>query len=555
MIKQRSAGNLRPVRIQDRQLISITPVKTMSQPEKKAAFDTSVKALAAIAESHPNKEAFAFPAETISFRDLSDKSTALAKALLDLGFKPQENIALLAQNSIHWLIVQLAVAKAGMVLVPLNTYYKVEDLTYALSHSQARAIFFTPAFRTNKYLELVQEATKQGKNNPTKVIIGGGAEQCLSIDDLIAQGATSSTALPSVEGTDNAAIIYTSGTTGFPKGAMLTHEGVMANGRSIFSRLKIGFDDRVTSIVPMFHAASFCVGISGCLTVGATFLGIEAFDPVEMFEIIQGHRATVHIAVPTSLRMMLEHPRRREFDLSSLRVGTCGGADVEPDMLRRCEAEFPIPSMVQGYGLTESSGLACCPEVDDPSRSEAAGLPLPGYSIRVADPENGAILGHDAIGEVQVKSHLIMRGYFANDEETRKTIDADGWLKTGDLGQIRPDGKLVLAGGRLKDMIIRGGENIYPAEVERILFLHPAVTEVAVFGIKDEHFGEIVAAAVKCANVTAAELSDHCASRIAKYKIPTRYFRTEVFPLTPSGKIRKVALKEMATDGKLDVLV
>ncbi|MDA9478084.1 hypothetical protein XI03_27115 [Bradyrhizobium sp. CCBAU 65884] len=518
------------------------------------AFDTSVKALAAIAESHPTKDAFAFPAEAISFRDLNDKSTALAKALLDLGFKPTENIALLAQNSIHWLIVQLAVAKAGMVLVPLNTYYKVEDLTYALSHSQARAIFFTPAFRTNKYLELVREATKHSQNNPTKIIIGGRAEQCLSMDELIAQGTTSSASLPSVHGSDNAAIIYTSGTTGFPKGAMLTHEGVMANGRSVFSRLKIGVDDRVTSIVPMFHAASFCVGIAGCLTVGATFLGIEAFDAVEMFEIIQRHRATVHIAVPTSLRMMLEHPRRREFDLSSLRVGTCGGADVEPDMLRRCEAEFPIPCMVQGYGLTESSGLACCPEADDPSRFEAAGLPLPGYSIRIADAENGAVLGHDAIGEVQVKSNLIMRGYFANDEETRKAIDADGWLKTGDLGQIRLDGKLVLAGGRLKDMIIRGGENIYPAEVERILFLHPAVTEVAVFGIKDEHFGEIVAAAVRCGNVTAAELVDHCASRIAKYKIPTKYFRIEVFPLTPSGKIRKVALKDMAADGKLDVL-
>jgi len=530
------------------------PVKIMSQPEKNVALDTSVKALAAIAESHPNKDAFVFPGEAITFRDLNDKSTALAKALLDLGFRPGENIALLAQNSVHWLIVQLAVAKAGMILVPLNTYYRVEDLAYALSHSQARAIFFTPAFRANKYLELVREATKQSKNSPVKIMIGGRADQSLCMDDLIAQGNTSSTALPSVEGRDNAAIIYTSGTTGFPKGAMLTHEGVMANGVSIFSRLKIGFSDSVTSIVPMFHAASFCVGISGCLTVGATFLGIEAFDPVEMFEIIQRHRATVHIAVPTSLRIMLDHPRRKEFDLSSLRVGTCGGADVEPDLLRRCEAEFPMACMVQGYGLTESSGLACCPEADDPARFDTAGLPLPGYSIRIADPESGAILGHDAVGEVQIKSSLIMRGYFANDEETQKAIDPKGWLKSGDLGQIRRDGRLVLSGGRLKDMIIRGGENIYPAEVERILLLHPAVTEVAVFGIKDSHFGEIVAAAIKCEKVTAAELADHCASLIAKYKIPTRYFRTEAFPLTPSGKIRKVVLKGMVADGKLDAL-
>lgn len=328
----------------------------------------------------------------------------------------------------------------------------------------------------------------------------------------------------------------------------------MADGRAVFSRLKIGSDDRITSIVPMFHSASFCVAIPGCLAVGATFLGLEAFDAVEMFNIIERYRATVHIAVPTSLRMMLEHPRRSDFDLSSLRVGTCGGADVEPELLRRCAVEFPIPGLVQAYGLTESTGLAFCPEPDDPDRFETAGRPLPEYSVRIVDAESGAILSHDAIGEVQIKSPSIMRCYFANEGETRKTIDADGWLKTGDLGQIRKDGKLVLSGGRLKDMIIRGGENIYPAEVERILLSHPAVSEVAVFGIKDDHFGEIVAAAVRGGKVTAAELGDHCASRIAKYKIPARYFRAAAFPLTPSGKIRKVALKELVADGKLDKL-
>jgi fatty-acyl-CoA synthase len=523
----------------------------MAQPEEKVSFDTSIEALAAIAQRRPDKDAFVFPEAALSFGDWSEKSTALAKALLDLGFAPGDNISLLAQNSIHWPIVQLAVAKAGMILVPLNTYYKVDDLTYALSHSQARAVFFTPAFRTNKYLKLVREAAKQSKDLRAKIVIGGDAEGCLNIDNLIADGITSSTALPSVKGEDSAAIIYTSGTTGFPKGAILTHRGVMADGCAVFSRLKIGSDDRITSIVPMFHSASFCVAIPGCLAAGATFLGLEAFDAVEMFKVIERHRATVHVAVPTSLRIMLEHPRRNEFDLSSLRVGTCGGADVEPELLRRCAVEFPIPGLVQAYGLTESTGLACCPEPDDPDRFETAGRPLPGYSVRIADPESGAILGEDAIGEVQIKSPSIMRGYFANDSETLKAIDADGWLKTGDLGQVRRDGKLVLSGGRLKDMIIRGGENIYPAEVERVLLSHPAVSEVAVFGLKDDHFGELVAAAVRGGEVTAAELADHCASRIAKYKIPAKYFRIEAFPLTPSGKIRKVALREMVADGRL----
>jgi fatty-acyl-CoA synthase len=526
----------------------------MAQREEKIAFDTPVTALAAVARHSPNKDAFMFPEGSLTFGDWNERSKSLAKALLDLGFAPGDNIALLAQNSIHWPIVQLAVAKAGMVLVPLNTYYKLEDLTYALVHSQARAVFFTPAFRSSKYLELVREAAKQSKDLRSKIVIGGHADGCLSIEDLIAEGAASDTALPAIQGEDNAAIIYTSGTTGFPKGAMLTHQGVMADGCAVFARLKIGSEDRITSIVPMFHSASFCVAIPGCLAAGATFLGLEAFDAVEMFKVIERHRATVHVAVPTSLRIMLENPRRNEFDLSSLRVGTCGGADVEPELLRRCAVEFPIPGLVQAYGLTESTGLACCPEPDDPDRFETAGRPLPEYSVRIADPESGAILGKDALGEVQIKSPSIMRGYFANDDETLKAIDAHGWLKTGDLGQVRRDGKLVLSGGRLKDMIIRGGENIYPAEAERVLLSHPAVSEVAVFGIRDDHFGEIVAAAVRGADVTAAELADHCASRIAKYKIPAKYFRTEAFPLTPSGKIRKVALREMLADGKLDGL-
>ena len=215
---------------------------TMAQRAEKVAFDTPVTALAAVARHSPNKDAFVFPEGSLSFWHWNDKSEALAKALLNLGFVPGDNIAILAQNSIHWPIVQLAVAKAGMVLVPLNTYYKLDDLTYALVHSKARAIFFTPAFRTNKYLDLIREAAKQSKDLRSKIVIGGRAEECLSIEDLLAEGAALSTALPPIQGEDDAAIIYTSGTTGFPKGAMLTHQGVMADGRAVFSRLKIGSD-------------------------------------------------------------------------------------------------------------------------------------------------------------------------------------------------------------------------------------------------------------------------------------------------------------------------
>lgn len=296
------------------------------------------------------------------------------------------------------------------------------------------------------------------------------------------------------------------------------------------------------------------MNVLGALQGGATYAGVPSFDPEGMFKIIQSERCTVLSGVPTSYLAMLDHPARRHFDLSSLRAGSCGGADADPAMLERCAREFPIPGLCQVYGQTEGSTLFVCPESDDPLRWETAGTALPGYDLRVVDPVTLNEMPAGEIGEIQARGPMVMQGYYKRPDETAETF-ADEWLRTGDLGLLRPDGRLVIAGGRLRDMIIRGGENIYPAEIEHVLQSHDGVAAVAVFGLPDAYYGEIVAAAVKPSGaVTAEALRALCAGRIAKFKVPATIFRVDAFPLTPSGKIRKVELRKLAEGGQLAML-
>lgn len=523
----------------------------------RSPYPTPFAALADRAERAGGREALAFPlaGARMSFAAWHAEAAALARALLERGIRPGDPVGLLAENRIEWPLVQLAAAACGALLVPLNTHYRSDDLADALRRSRARALFLSPRFRTNAYRDMVA-ALRPGLPDLALVVsldeAGPGEE---SLSGLLAEGRAASVALPEVSPTAPASLQYTSGTTGRPKGALLSHRGMGENAWQTGRRLGFGPDDRYTSIIPLFHCAGCIMGVLTCLQVGATYVGVPGFDPETMFRVIEGERCTALSGVPTSYLAMLQHEGRARYDLSSLRTGTCGGADCNPEVLARCTREFPMPGLVQVYGQTESSTLVAMPDHRDPDRVRDAGYALDGYDIRITHPETGAPQPAGSVGQVEARGPMTMIGYHDDPAATAAAIDGDGWLRTGDLGLLDEAGRLTIAGGRLRDMIIRGGENIYPAEVENTLGQHPAVAEAAVFGVPDAYYGEIVGAALRVREpVSGADLAAHCAARIARFKVPARWFRVEAFPLTSSGKIRKVELRARAAEGRLEEL-
>ncbi|PZF75557.1 hypothetical protein DK847_17070 [Aestuariivirga litoralis] len=506
-------------------------------------------ALQHAAKAWPDADALVFPHQEArrSFAQYRDDAQALAGALAARGLGAGDHIALLAENRVEWAVVQMACAALGATFVPLNTHYRKDDLAYALKQSDSKALICSTQYRSNPYLENVTAL------RPQLPLLAHVFTLEEDYPRLVAERHAFTPVVPDAHAT--AALLYTSGTTGFPKGALLSHRAMMLVAANSALRLGVEAGDRWTSIIPLFHCAGCILNLLGCLSQGAAYVGVPSFDAENMFRVIEGERCTHLSGVPTSYLAMLDHPARAGYDLSSLKAGSCGGADCNPDVLRRCAEEFPMPGLSQVYGQTEGGTLFVCPEHDDPLRWETAGRALPGYDLRIVHPETLEDLPAGEIGEIQAKGPMVMEGYYNKPEATAETIIDGGWLRTGDLGYLRDDGRLVIAGGRLRDMIIRGGENIYPAEIEAVLQGHEAVAEVAVFGVPDDYYGEIVGAAVKlAAPVAASDLQALCAARIAKFKVPAVIFAVERFPLTPSGKIRKVELRDWAREKRMERL-
>jgi fatty-acyl-CoA synthase len=506
-------------------------------------------ALEHAAVTWPDADALVFPHQRArrSFAQYRAEALALAGALSSRGLRAGDHVALLAENRVEWAVVQLACAALGAVFVPLNTHYRKDDLAYALRQSDSKVLICSTQYRSNPYLENVTAL------RPSLPMLAHVFTLEEDYPRLIAETVAFSPVTPDPDAV--AALLYTSGTTGFPKGALLSHRAMMMVATNSATRLGLEAGGRWTSIIPLFHCAGCILNLLGCLSHGAAYVGVPSFDPENMFRIIEAERCTHLSGVPTSYLAMLDHPARKNHDLSSLRAGSCGGADCNPDVLKRCAAEFPMPGLSQVYGQTEGGTLFACPQHDDPLRWETAGKALPDYELRIVDPDTFAPLPAGGIGEIQARGPMVMEGYYNKPEATAETIIDGGWLRTGDLGYLRDDGRLVIAGGRLRDMIIRGGENIYPAEIENVLQSHEAIAEVAVFGVPDDYYGEIVGAAVKLAcPVPAAELQALCASRIARFKVPAVIYAVGHFPLTPSGKIRKVELRDWARENRMEKL-
>lgn len=519
-------------------------------------FATPQAALRHQAKQRPDQPALIFPGagERRTFAEWNEETDALARGLKTLGLGAGDHIAVLAENRIEWLILQLAVAKLGAVLVPLNTHYRGEELRYALDQSRARALFLSATFRSHDYLGMAAGLAAELATCRHIIPFGADERGFAGHRRLIEAGRERRDVLPDVALSAVAALLYTSGTTGRPKGALLTHRAMLVDSWGSARRVDFRAGDRYTSMIPLFHCAGCIMGVMGCLQNGATYVGVPSFDPEILFRVIQSERCTLMSGVPTAYLAMLRHPARSRYDLSTLRAGTCGGADPNPDMLAECARAFPIPGLVNVYGQTETATLVSCPSFDDPERFTTAGLPLPGCEARITDAQTGVALPFGEIGQIEARGPMLMLGYYDDPDATAETIDAEGWLKTGDLGYLTPEGRLAIAGGRLRDMIIRGGENVYPAEIEQVLATHPAVAESAVFGMPDEYYGEIVAAALRLKDgqlPQAKELATYCGERLAKFKAPVRVFAVERFPLTANGKIRKVELRQMAAEGKL----
>ena len=473
-----------------------------------------------------------------TFGELLEDSESVARALLS-RFDPGEHVAVWAPNLPEWNLLQLGMGLAGLVLVPLNPAYRQAELSYALRQSNAVGIFYVPEFRGSPMAEWVARAKAELPALRSTISLA-------EWDDFQASGLPEQR-LPEVSPLDPVQIQYTSGTTGAPKGAVLHHRGLTNNGRFVVSGLGVAPGEAFLNPAPLFHVAGCVVGALGSLACRAKLVQPVSFEPGLALALSESEQVTTMGGVPTMLIAMMEHPDFERRDLSSLRTVGVGGATVPADLVRKVEASLGIEVIVL-FGQTEAScSITKTRPGDSPEdKAETIGLPLPQTEVRIADPESGRVVETGTPGEICARGYGVMHGYYDNPGATSAAIDAEGWLHTGDLGTMDERGYCRIV-GRLKDLIIRGGENIYPREIEEVLFSHPAVGDVAVVGVPDERWGEQVAAFVRLApegRVSAQELRQFVRERIAPHKTPREWIFVDELPMTASGKVQKFAPRD-----------
>jgi fatty-acyl-CoA synthase len=534
------------------------------------------------AAAQPDKEALVYRYPELgldlrlTFREYRDEVNRLAKGLLALGIERGEHVAVWATNVPEWVFLELALAKIGAVLVTVNTNYRASEIQYVLRQGDIRTLFMIAEHRDNAYLDSLYQIAPELRQvaDPASellqsarlpalkrvVLIGdGSAPGLLRYADVVARGAgVSDTALrerqQSVAPEDVAQMQYTSGTTGFPKAVMLTHYSLLNQAHVSISLGLFGPDDRSLSAMPLFHVAGCVGGVLLALYVGCTLIEMISFDPAKHLELMAAERVTGLFAVPTMLIAMLNHPRflAGEFDLSALQFIVTGATPVPVVLMEQVKEKMGADCIIV-FGQTESSGTLTQTVRTDSFELKAAtvGIPHPHTDIKIVSPATGDPVGFGESGELLARGFLVMRGYYNMPERTAETIDADGWLHTGDLATMNAEGYVQIV-GRVKDMIIRGGENIYPAEVEAFLMRHPKIAEAQVVGVPDAYMGEEVAAVLRLkpgASVSEDEIREHCRANISRHKVP-KYIRfVEAFPLTASGKVKKFELRAQLIEG------
>jgi fatty-acyl-CoA synthase len=499
----------------------------------------------------------------LSYGELQREANRLASALLRAGLVPGDRIGIWSHNNTAWMLMQLATAKAGLILVNINPAYRTAEVEYALNKVGCRALVTMPRYKSSQYLAMLRELGAARLPALERVWwidrVGDADEPGFDIplarfSHLLAEGEPSDPRVAEVQRglrpTDPINIQFTSGTTGFPKGATLTHRNILNNGFFVGECMKLGPADRLCIPVPMYHCFGMVLGNLACLTHGSAIVfPNDGFDPLLTLEAVQAERCTGLHGVPTMFIAELEHPRFAEFDLSSLRTGIMAGTSCPIEVMKRVVSQMHMTEITIAYGMTETSPVSCQSSTDTPleRRVSTVGKVQPHLEIKIVDPDTGAIVPRGRPGELCTRGYSVMHGYWGDEEKTREAIDAEGWMHTGDLATMDEEGYVNIV-GRIKDMVIRGGENIYPREIEEFLYRHPKVQDVQVVGVPDTKYGEELCAWIiprPGQTITEDEIRDFCRGQIAHYKIP-RYIRfVDAFPMTVTGKIQKFRIRDI----------
>ncbi|MEX0906796.1 MAG: AMP-binding protein [Gemmatimonadota bacterium] len=506
------------------------------------------------ASEYPDRVFIVFGDRRMTYRQVNARASALAAALHELGVERGDRIALDLPNWPEFVISLFGAAKLGAVIVPLNPRYTVPELQYMLRHSEATVVVSAESFNGVDYLQLFENFLTSLPDLQYVVTVGEEDlwydDRIYQFEDLVSSGEGRDVPLVQVDpAEDTFAIVYTSGTTGKPKGVALTHQNLLMTAAATADSVALTADDLIFGVATVFHVFGLGPGLLGTALAGAGLVLQEQFDPAAALDLIEKHRVTVHYGVPTVYITEMRENESSKRDLSSLRAGIVAGAPIGDELVRRIRNEL-CPNLCVAYSLTETSSTVSMTRVDDPEQKAVftVGRPLAGTELRILDLD-GTILPEESLGEIGIRGTGVMKGYYRQPGETALAFDEDGFFLTGDLGMIDEEGYLHIV-GRRKELIIRGGFNVYPREVEDRLHAHPAVLDVTIVGLPHEVLGEQVCACilpVEGAIVTGEEIKDWCRSTLADYKVPdiVRFF--DSFPLTGSGKVRRVELARMVS--------
>ena len=503
----------------------------------------------------------------LSYAQLKREVDRLASSLLRSGLRKGDRIGIWAHNGVEWVLMQLATAKVGVILVNINPAYRTSEVEYALNKVGCRALVTMTRFKTSDYLAMLRELAPElancapgelraGRLPELRLVVTlGDAEQpgMLRFADWMAQGSPDDPALApaaaSLDAHDPINIQFTSGTTGFPKGATLTHSNILNNGYFIGEAMKLTAADRLCIPVPLYHCFGMVLGNLACLTHGATIVyPNDGFDPLLTLQTVQEEACTGLHGVPTMFIAMLDHPRFAEFNMDTLRTGIMAGSPCPTEVMKRVVRDMHLSEITIAYGMTETAPVSCQSSTDTPldKRVSTVGQVQPHLEVKIIDPQSGATVPPGTPGELCTRGYSVMHGYWGDAQKTQEAIDPEGWMHTGDLATMDAEGYVNIV-GRIKDMVIRGGENIYPREVEEFLYRHPMVQDVQVVGVPDAKYGEELCAwiiAKPGMSPTDDDIRTFCQGQIAHYKIPRHIRFVQSFPLTITGKVQKFKIRE-----------